>query len=295
MPFRLRKKERVDHGVKRLAAEQIDEARGQLAKRENVEEAIHEARKNVKKTRALLRLAGYGGEDQRLRDIGRALSGVRDTAVMIEVFDALIEKHRASLANENFAHIRRGLEQSKQSADVEKAVSLALDGLDATRRRVADWPIQGHGFQTLGSGFERSYRRARKALHRAEANSAERCYHNFRKRVKEHWYHMRLFENWWTEPLEARTASLKDLETWLGDHHNLAVLREKLELEPNIERLFTLVATDQCELERNSISLGRRLYEQKPKQFVRGLSKLWESTPPRKRPGNVSLRKAKTA
>src|SRR5882672_1152282 len=115
MPYRLRKNEPVAKGIKRLAAEQIDYARGQLAQTGDTEKAIHEARKSVKKTRALLRLVGYGAEDKRLRNIGRALSEVRDAAAMIQVFDALVAKKK-----ESFPSIRQGLVESMQSVDAEK-------------------------------------------------------------------------------------------------------------------------------------------------------------------------------
>src|SRR3954453_6023106 len=119
MPYRLRKNEPVAKGVKRLAAEQIDHARGQLAQNDDGQKAVHEARKSVKKTRALLHLAGYSGEDKRLRNIGRALSEVRDAAVMIEVFDALVAKHgekqQHAIGKEGLAGIRRGLVESMRS------------------------------------------------------------------------------------------------------------------------------------------------------------------------------------
>jgi CHAD domain-containing protein len=270
MPYRLRKNEPVAEGVKRVAAEQIDHACGQLAQKSDTEKAVHEARKNVKKTRALLLLAGYGGEDKRLRNIGRALSELRDAAVMIEVFDALLEKHQAALKKESFAGIRRGLVESMRSADAGRAVTSALAGLHAARQRLERWPIE----DALSDGLETSYRRGRKALARATKNGAPQNYHDFRKRVKEHWYHMRLLGS-----LESRTAGLKELEGWLGDHHNLAVLQEKLEKSPErfgdeewIKLFLALATNEQQELAQNSISLGRRLYEQKPKQFIHSLS-----------------------
>jgi CHAD domain-containing protein len=206
---------------------------------------------------------------------------------MIQVFDAVVEKYQAGVKKESLAGIRRGLEESKQSADPERAISSALAGLDAVRGRVKGWPIEGDEFRVLADGLEASYRAGRKALNRAEKNGIAKNYHDFRKRVKEHWYHMRLIESWWTEPLESRTASLKDLETFLGEHHNLAVLEEKLAIEPGTQLFLALAANEQRELERNSISLGQRLYEQKPKQFVRGLSKLFEVATPRKRPARA--------
>jgi len=263
MPYRLKKNEPVAKGIKRLAAEQIDHARGQLAQNDDAEKAIHEARKSVKKTRALLRLVGYGREDKRLRNIGRALSEVRDAAAMIQVFDALVSKTK-----EDFSGIRRGLVESMQSVDAEKAVASALTGLNAIRVRIDDWPIE----DALIDGLETSYRRGRKALNRATKNGIAQNYHDFRKGVKEHWYHMRLLGS-----LESRTAGLKELEGWLGDHHNLAVLQERLGDSEGIQLFLALAASEQQELARNSISLGCRLYEQKPKQFVQSLI-------PKKRP-----------
>jgi len=247
----------VAKGIKRLAAEQIDYARGQLAQKEDAEKAIHEARKSVKKTRALLRLAGYGREDKRLRNIGRALSEVRDAAAMIQVFDALVAKKK-----ESFPSIRQGLVESMQSVDAEKAVASALVGLDAIRVRVSHWLIE----DALIDGLETSYRSGRKALNRASKNGIAQNYHDFRKRVKDHWYHMRLLGS-----MESRTASLKELETWLGEHHNLAVLQEKVGDCEGAKPFLALAASEQQELAQKSISLGQRLYQQKPKQFVQHL------------------------
>ncbi len=270
MPYRLTKNEPVAKGIKRLAAEQIDYARGQLIQEDDAKKAVHEARKSVKKTRALLRLANYSCEDKRLRKIGRALSEVRDAAVMIEVFDALVEKQQPAIGKEALAGIRRGLVESMRSVDSAKAVASALAALDAARQRLDRWPIE----DALADGLETTYRRGRKMLRRARKTGHAQNYHDFRKRVKEHWYHMRL-----VGPLDARTASLKDLESWLGEHHNLAVLGEKLEKHPEgfgdsaaVEIFLALAAGERRKLAQDSIALGRRLYHQKPKQFVHTLT-----------------------
>ena len=49
---------------------------------------------------------------------------------------------------------------------------------------------------------------------RAQARP-ERC-HEWRKRAKDHWYHIRLVEDLWTEVMEGYEKSLKDLETVAG-------------------------------------------------------------------------------
>jgi CHAD domain-containing protein len=313
MAYRLKRKEPVSEGIKRLAAEQMEEAASHLASGANKEESVHEARKNVKKTRGLLRLAEpelgvlYREEEKRLRDIGRALSAIRDAAAIVEVFDALLDKHKAAIKKEHVAGIRRGLEQSKREMErshgVRRGIERAVASLHAVRRRIDAWPLQADGFAALEEGFAASYRRGRKRLGHAHKTGAAPDFHEFRKSAKEHWYHMRLLEGLWPEPVEARTGALKDLESWLGEHHNLEVLRERLQKEPQegTELVLALAVQEQKDLERNSISLGRRLYEQKPKQFTRDLSKLWDvwheeaKLPPRKQPAGAASKRAKTA
>ena len=301
MSYRLKRKEPVSDGIKRLAAEQIDAAASQLASGKNKEEAVHGARKCVKKMRGLLSLASYGKEDKRLRDIGRALSAIRDASVIVETFDALLEKHKATLNKEQLAGVRRELEHAPE---FHEGIERAVAGLRAVLGRVETWPLHTDGFAALEEGLTASYRRGRKRLRLAETTGDARDLHEFRKSAKEHWYHMRLFEGLWLEPVGARAAALKDLETWLGEHHNLEVLRNKLPKEPQepIQLFLRLIETEQKDLERKSISLARRLYEQKTKPFVRDLSKLWDvwqeeaKLPPRKQPAAVSdSKRTKTA
>jgi CHAD domain-containing protein len=84
--------------------------------------------------------------------------------------------------------------------------------------------------------------------------------------------------------MQAHEASLKNLETWLGDDHNLVVLREKLESKPedygdqkDIELFLTLAGEYQKELREKAMSLGQRVYEEKPRQFTRNIAKLWNA------------------
>jgi hypothetical protein len=90
-------------------------------------------------------------------------------------------------------------------------------------------------------------------------------------------------EGLWTELMKARENSLHDLETWLGDDHNLVVLCEQLERDPKryggdetVQKFTALARQEQAELRARSQSVGERIYEEKPKAFVRNLSKLWQ-------------------
>lgn len=327
MAYRLKKNESVPEGIKRIVLEEMDSAAEQLSRPDHRDESIHEARKSLKKIRGAVRLIQpelgrlYQRENAELGGMGRRLSELRDAAAILEVFDALIDKFHGALRKDALLSVRLGLEKSKRrtedAADPSAIVQQTLTGLRAARRRVKTWPLASDGFAALAGGFKDRYRRGRRALAAARKQATPESYHEWRKRVKDHWYHVRLLSNAWTGVLEARETSLKSLETCLGDDHNLVVLCDKIGAEPelfgppdDIHLLLALANQRQRELRQDALSLGERLYEEKPRDFTRSFSKLWEawhsqsdtlSEPsgsdraPRKQPRRASAKSKKSA
>src|SRR6516225_8981442 len=103
MTYRFKLQEPIGQGVRRVGLEQIEIAAAKLADKDDISTAIHDARRCLKRLRALLRLIEpglaeglYRREDARLAGIGRLLSGARDLDVMRQTliklegrFDAL--------------------------------------------------------------------------------------------------------------------------------------------------------------------------------------------------------------
>jgi hypothetical protein len=81
------------------------------------------------------------------------------------------------------------------------------------------------------SGIVRGYRRARKELACVHATPDDGLFHTWRRRVKDHWYHVRLLEGL-NGKAAMRVRNLKRLETWLGDDHNLVLLRATILKRP---------------------------------------------------------------
>jgi CHAD domain-containing protein len=65
--------------------------------------------------------------------------------------------------------------------------------------------------------LEETFRGGERALKRAKKRPRPESYHDWRKHVKDHRYHIRLLEGLWTDVMQAYEKSLKDLETELGD------------------------------------------------------------------------------
>ena len=121
-------------------------------KQRGLHEAIHDARKNIKRIRALYRLIASDIEDfqkaenARLRDIGRALSHLRDTAVLAETADYLEQETEQK---ETRSAIRRLGRAAKKRRDRIADTHVGSTGshrdsssrlwLDGRATRPADW------------------------------------------------------------------------------------------------------------------------------------------------------------
>ena len=95
MAYRLERDESVVTGLRRVVTDEIESASEHLkgGKKVSRDEAVHEARKSIKKVRALLRLMRgelgetFDAENARLREIAHRLSELRDAVAIIGTFD----------------------------------------------------------------------------------------------------------------------------------------------------------------------------------------------------------------
>jgi hypothetical protein len=138
------------------------------------DEAIHEARKNVKKIRGVLRLMRpelgetYALENPIFRDVGLLLAQFRDAGAIIETFDALRAKYRGELDGQ-VASIRRGLMARKRAGGEAGSQyrRSAGQGMAALLRQSAERVGPGRFRQTVSRavapGLEATFRRGQKA------------------------------------------------------------------------------------------------------------------------------------
>lgn len=244
MGYRFKRDESVTAGVRRIAREELDEVVAQLshAQPKDRDDAIHEARKSVKKVRALLRLVqpemgdAYGKETRTLCDAGRKLSELRDASSVIESLEKLQQGYPNELRRPVFDSVRRGLltrkREREQREDVAAVLRKIATELKAAGKRAKRWPLATEGFPALESGLEKMFRKSRGAFSKAQKRPTAENYHEWRKRLKDHWYHIRVLESTWTEVMQGYEAALKDVETWIGDDHNLELLRQLLTAGP---------------------------------------------------------------
>jgi len=244
---------------------------------------VHEARKDLKKLRALLRLArgelgerAFALENACFRDAGRELAAVRDGDVMLETLTALdIEAGLGwELRKAIRAHNARNGGGSRSSA-AARVVTM----LREARGRVDDWPLERDSFGALEEGLERTYRRGRRDFRAVRASTSVEGLHEWRKRVKERCYEHTLLRPIWPPVMQAFGDEAHELADRLGDDHDLAMLADCLREHTDVgPEFFDAVERRRSELQADALSLGARLYAERPAGYTRRLRRLWEAS-----------------
>jgi CHAD domain-containing protein len=292
MGYRLSLDADVPAALRAAAVEQLEDAARLL--RDGLDEdpvaAVHGARKDLKKTRSILRLArpdmprkGYRRENEYLRDTARSISAARDADVMVETVDKLAERFAGRVPKRTFTALRKRLADQARASREHAGATITGDvvgALEAAVARVDAWPLAKTDDATLRDGAVRAYDRGRRALAAVERDLSVEALHDWRKRVKDLWYHGRLLEDAWPGPLEAQAEEAHVLSDLLGDDHDLAVLAERIEARPGPAAgapaasgpLLELIAERRGELQAQAVRLGRRLYAERPNAYGRRLA-----------------------
>jgi CHAD domain-containing protein len=150
--------------------------------------------------------------------------------------------------------------------------------LKEARGRVGDWPLERDSFGAISGGLERVYRRGRRDFKAAREEPTVESLHEWRKRVKELWYHHTLLRELWPPVMQAVGDQAHDLSDLLGDDHDLAVLakwvRDHGDAAPEF---YEAVDRRRDELQAEAFALGAVVYADKPSAFVKRLKRLWNA------------------
>jgi CHAD domain-containing protein len=172
------------------------------------------------------------------------------------------------------AHEQEGLEQ--RSAEV-------VAGLHESRETLPSWPLSQEGFTAIGPGLQKVYRDGRRRLAMAYQDPTAENFHEWRKRVKNLWYHSRLLRDSWPQLMDSVIAELHVLSDYLGDDHDLVVFQQLLTEQPDsigdsqsVNALKTLVDTRQSELRLQAERLAHRIYAEKPSNFHARMQAYWQ-------------------
>ena len=254
------------------------------AQRRPGDEAVHQVRKDLKKARAALRLlrdavgeAAYSRENTELRDAARPLSGLRDATVGLEIARELLAKEKKPARRAILLDLRRALHAERVESREKLLRGARLAGIEQSLehagQRIEYWRVPLDDRTVLRAGFERVYRKGRKALKKAHSEISNESLHESRKQVKYLRQALAVVAN----GAQGRAARLAEraeaVADQLGDDHDLAMLQARLAALPSDspkaeQKLRARIEARRAKLQKSALKEARRLYRRKPAAFV---------------------------
>ena len=272
--LRLGEDEPLGDGLRRVVLQILDDAWQRLEASPSAD-AVHQTRKRFKEARSILRLLEPTVSEavvarKSLRDAARLLAGSRDAQAMVEALEKLKSRFAAEWRMQRLGGIRRAL---AARGNIAPPVDWsALRGtVSELRASVVNWPLVPDIFQAIEPALERRYASARNAMRVALQERAPEPLHEWRKRTKELWYQARLLESLWPAVIGPFARSLHDVAQSLGDHHDLHLLGDTLQ----VESLQPLIDVQLRELADEAERIGREVFAEKRRRWILRIGAYW--------------------
>jgi CHAD domain-containing protein len=125
------------------------------------------------------------------------------------------------------------------------------------------------------------YKQGRRALHEARDRPDPDSFHEWRKQVKHLRYALETLSPLWPEMIDEVADQAHELSDYLGEEHDLTLLAQisvakKDSLQNStLSALMALIDQYRGELRQKALSLGLRLYEERPKAFAERFAHYW--------------------
>lgn len=298
MAYHLKSGSTVEKNIHRLLDEELRIAQDHLDSSfiQNPAHTLHTVRKQLKKSRSLLRLVRksleknvYKRENENLRDIGRSLASARNGEVYQETLESLLDKNSEILDVQAFESLQKELLDSHQRAlrsliDAPKPIASAVLSLKKSRTRLQELELEKSGWEVICKNLKRNYRQGKERFFVAYEDRSDRAFHEWRKRVKDLWYDYCLLQPIWSPIMSAFAAEVHQLSQYLGDDHDIAELRNFMlhnsdfeVQESQLAILLPLMSDRQHELRQKAKPLGHLLYAEKPDAFVERMGNYWHT------------------
>jgi CHAD domain-containing protein len=284
--------------MRRVARQGILRARRMLSSRSLSDTTVHDARKEIRRSRAAVRLlrvalgsARFRRENARLRDAGRALNEARDAKVLVATLDSLRKCHPQLQSDRAFAALSERLREQQRASRRHlnspsmPSIAVARRSLEQTQFSSSRWPVGHGGWRLLGPAFRRVYAAGRVAARKSRSTADEYEMHEWRKQVKYLRHALQVFMPLRPVRLKKHARLARRLAECLGDGHDLALLRASAmsTASQDVSKLGhqtlrpLLSAIDQRRraLRRQWLELAERVYEESPRELDKRLQRYW--------------------
>jgi CHAD domain-containing protein len=279
MTFLIKKRELLPVAIRRIAAEQLKIAAIDSSRRTVPAAAIHNARKALKRVRAVLQLLRCGNhrkqvkhEDRLLRDAARILGAPRDLHVQRNAVKSLLICRDDDVCEVLRAHLRKL--QSAQKPHLTRDAKHFANAIRSAEDRLAHWPISDFDKKQFAAALKDTYRRARKCFKQLRDVATGEKLHKWRKETKTLWHQLQLLDGTATHKTKRLTKRIHRLTQHLGDDHDLFMLQQSLtRVETVPYPLRRELRKRRDKLQKRAFKLARETFRLAPAAFHKQISR----------------------
>lgn len=270
-------------GVREILHRQLETGISELPHAEPTDAQIHRARKHLKAARATLRLLrpllseeAYRKENGALRTAARTLSAARDGSVLVSTLGKLRRRVAGAKSGRELAGLQRRLrhESSRRRSELARGgLRRTAAQLRAAIATVDSWPSPPTDWKMVRHSLRDSYRKGRRCAQSNARQHSGRRLHEWRKRAKDLRSQLEVLAPIQHATLRSMTDELHQLSDYLGDEHDLAVLRDIAHqnghriARKTDDRLQHAISKKRRKLRKRALAVGLPLYAEKPARF----------------------------
>ena len=257
--------------------------------------AVHQARKSLKRLRALLRLVESADRKvlravrRNVSDAARHMSEFRDSTALVECAERLHVYLEARHAGDMSAPLREAVERRRDLLALETPASekLVAPVIVACRKALKD--IAGASFgrdddaaSIVAAGRQKNHDKARAILEACHHGGQPEAFHDLRKAAQTTLFQAGFLSDLWPFAFDAEANSAKSLTEVLGHEHDIEVLAHLLQSEPHLfgaiadkDRLASLLMERRAALRHDAMTVAADLYRQSGRKEAKRLVALW--------------------
>lgn len=292
MIYRFRVGQPISSETQRIVLAEIDGTVATLGRSSDVNVAVHDARKALKRVRAVFRIvrpALASGRfkviDRQVRNVARSMSQSRDQFVVKATLAAIENRdgvepgaYRAALTD------LVGYEAPGTAVvdGVNEASGRAALALSELRGGVHDLLQVDIARADVIAGFRQGFEVARTQMALAYAARDEEPVHDWRKCVQRHWRHLQLLDRVAPAEVVARVSVARRISVLIGEYQDLSVLKwfvragdAKRRNQRMALAVLTAASARQSELLALARPLGDEIFADKPTHLTRRVAYSW--------------------
>jgi len=294
MSLRIHLGQKNQKNAKRILQGHLEKCRAALDQ-EDAHQAVHEARKEMKKLRAFSRLMRkeigkktYRMTNMYYRDLAQVLSPVRDASAMLDTLKSLAENVTEEKEKKAFQDIKNHLVSRKSAASRtqikgDDLLNKLKTDLSRAEKIHGSWKVRHDDFSAFRGGLGKTYKRCQKAMKKAHKKKTPEAFHEWRKRAKYLRYEVDYLREIWHHPMKGLEKELHQLTDYLGKDHDLFVLGahiQQMEYEDQeaIHGIIAIINRQREHLQLIARPLGAKLLLDSKKDFLNRLEHYWKES-----------------